>query len=259
MGKDMSNHVSNYTNNDLNKDNPIVSSRRFLNKHRLGKRKYPEQPFMVASLILCCAILATATVSCTRLNMLSPKASVECKTHTWINIEWRDELSDREDSQNPVKLGIMRTSMPESFSHTPSGSSDAGNMFATHIHKRLATSGEFEIVELNTNIDWVGRNTDFAANNSEAINFGRQAGLDWILVSQIEDSGSRNVLVLNVKIIDLHNATTLWSSSTELTKTLPIWSGLIGKQQSSVAYLMYNNQDLVEAANCFCDELLARE
>ncbi len=187
----------------------------------------------------------------------------ECKIRTYTEQNLLDYLTSYDYLENQLRFGVIPFNVPETFAPPGNDNVHYGREIAKKFTLELQAKGELPIIELFNRDRWPGKREEFFTGNYKALEYGRLAGYDFVVVGYMEDIVNDNELGVYCKIIDTTNGITIWSSYTVLTSNKRFYREAAAK----VTYgnipnrpdLFHFPERLDELAKCTVDKMFSEE
>lgn len=168
-----------------------------------------------------CGAVISAFSACTlNPNILIPET---CNIRAYTETSLLEYLESEQYAQKRSRFAIIPFDVPETFAAQGGQNRHFGRELARMFHQELQSAGELPIIELYDIDRWPGKRQEFFAGNYRAIEIGRHAGFDFVLLGYLDDITNATDLSLYTKIVDTSNGITVWSGHSEVRSHLRDW------------------------------------
>lgn len=120
-----------------------------------------------------------------------------------------DYLSRRYNSKSPVRVGVIPYSVPANLATESAQLPGLDNQLAWGVQQNLLSSEEVPIVEVFDRMGWPGKKNEFFSGNFGAIQYGRQAHYDFVIVGYVPTTDDLQHLSAFTKLIEVESGITL--------------------------------------------------
>lgn len=162
-----------------------------------------------------------AALLCTGCSVLHEHSTQECKSHAYVRTILKDYLSTRFRTNAQPRMAIIPFTTAANLSGREVQKPSLGSELAWKVHARMLDTGDFPIVEVLNRQDWPGKKDEFFTGNFGALQYGREAGYDLVMVGYLENLTSLDKMSAYVKIIEIETGITLWYGKTTVATYRP--------------------------------------
>jgi hypothetical protein len=132
-----------------------------------------------------------------------------------------DYISSRYHSKSPVRVGVIPYSVPANIATDGAQLPGLDNQLAWGIQQTLLLSQEVPIVEVFNRMGWPNKKNEFFSGNHDAIQYGRQANYDFIVVGYVPSTTDLEHLSAFTKVIEVESGITLHYGKSTLSGNDP--------------------------------------
>lgn len=207
------------------------------------------------------ALAALTCISLTSCSLVSRHFQETCQSKAFSQQILADYIATRFVPNSPARLAIVPASVPANMSSFTNEQPGVGNELAWKIHQAVLSHHQIPIVEVLNRQEWPGKKEEFFTGNFGAIQFARDAGYDFVLVTRVEPQRSLDSATAYTKVIDVESGTTIYygtSTASTLRDDYNDWTAPLGLSKRDPS-LVYTNQIFDALAKCIAKDVMAEK